>query len=297
MASMTCGVMAAGARLAIVPSMPRADASPPLRAAPVGVLLRDWRQRRRWSQLELAGIADVSPRHLSCLETGRAEPSREMVLRLADRLDVPLRERNRLLAAAGYAPLFAERAFDDDALAPARRAIGLVLRAIEPWPALAVDRHWNLVAHNATVPRLLDGVAPHLLAPPLNVLRASLHPEGLAPRIANLGEWRAHLLARLERQTAQTRDAVLADLLDELRALPGPPAPPHATADALLVPLVLDTPGGRFAFVSTTTVFGAPNDVQLSEVALETLLPADAATQGAFLRAMGERAAEGAGAA
>jgi transcriptional regulator with XRE-family HTH domain len=165
---------------------------------PIGTLLRDWRQRRRLSQLDLAGEAEVSTRHLSYLETGRAEPSREMVLRLADRLDVPLRERNRWLAAAGYAPMFAERRFDDPALAAGRAAVEMVLKAHEPWPALAVDRHWAMIAHNAVVPLLIEGCAAELLQPPVNVLRLSLHPQGLAPRIANLREWRAHLLAGVD---------------------------------------------------------------------------------------------------
>ena len=280
--------MVAVRRLAIVQSMQSMQATerPSARdAASVGTLLRDWRQRRRWSQLELAGIADVSPRHLSCLETGRAEPSREMVLRLADRLEVPLRERNRLLSAAGYAPLFAERRLDDPALAAARRAIELVLKAIEPFPALAVDRHWNLIAENASVPMLLGGLPAELLAPPVNVLRVSLHPDGLATRIVNFAEWHHHILARLERQVRQSGDAVLAALLDELAAYPAPSAPRDAIPGSdVLVPLVVESPLGRLSFISTTTVFGAPNDVLLSEFALETLLPADEATQAAFLR-------------
>ena len=184
-----------------------------------GPLLRRWRQQRALSQLDLALQAEVSSRHLSWLETGRAQPSRAMVLRLADRLEVPLRERNTLLAAAGYAPLFVERALDDPALALAREALQRLLDAHEPWPALAVDRHWNLVAHNRLVPLLMAHAAVELTAPPVNVLRLSLHPQGLAPRIVNLGAWRAYVLQRLAQQVAGTLDPALQLLLDELRAL------------------------------------------------------------------------------
>ena len=255
---------------------------------PIGTLLRDWRLRRRLSQLDLAGEAEVSTRHLSYLETGRAEPSREMVLRLADRLDVPLRERNRWLAAAGYAPMFAERRFDDPALAAGRAAVEMVLKAHEPWPALAVDRHWAMVAHNAVVPLLIEGCAAELLRPPLNVLRLSLHPGGLAPRIANLREWRTHLLSRLDRQIAASGDSALEALHEELSRYPQPEndrVAPHGGGSDVVVPLVLDSPLGRLSFISTTTVFGTPNDVLLSELALETFLPADAATQSALRRA------------
>jgi hypothetical protein len=178
-------------------------------------------------------------------------------------------------------------------LAEIRGAIDRVLKALEPWPALAVDRHWSMVAENASVPALLSGLPPSLLVPPINVLRASLHPDGLARQIVNLGEWRRHLLRRLERQVEESADPVLAELLDELRALPAPSARSGASApvqgdevagSSVVVPLVLDTPLGRLSFVSTTTVFGAPNDVTLSEFAIETLLPADAATQAALLR-------------
>ena len=211
-----------------------------------------------------------------------------MVLRLADRLDVPLRERNRLLAAAGFAPMFAERRFDDPALAAGRAAVELVLKAHEPWPALAVDRHWAMVAHNAVVPVLIAGCAAELLQPPVNVLRLSLHPEGLAPRIVNLREWRAHLLvapatgrsppAATPRSRRCTRSCA---------AIRSPrPTGSRRTADGsdVVVPLVFDSPLGRLSFISTTTVFGTPNDVLLSELALETFLPADAATAGRAAR-------------
>ena len=245
--------------------------------ATVGTQLREWRQRRRLSQLDLSVDAAVSTRHLSYVETGRAMPSREMVLRLADRLDVPLRERNRLLTAAGFAPMFGERPLDDPALKAARDAVELVLTGHEPYPALAIDRHWTLVSYNRAVPPLLEGIAPALLQPPLNVLRLSLHPDGLAPRIANLGQWRAHLFARLRQQVAVSADPVLAALADELRAYPATPqAHAEVVEAAVVVPLVLNTPRGTLSFISTTTVFGTPVDITLSELALETLFPADA---------------------
>ena len=167
---------------------------------PVGDMLREWRQRRRLSQLELSLEAEISTRHLSFLETGRSQPSREMVLRLAEQLAVPLRDRNVLLQAAGYAQVFPERPLDDPALQIARQAVDQVLAGHEPYPALAVDRHWNLIAANDATMRLVTGVDPALLQPPVNVLRLALHPSGMAPRTANLAEWRAHLLARLGRQ-------------------------------------------------------------------------------------------------
>ncbi|MDJ1160116.1 helix-turn-helix transcriptional regulator [Chelatococcus sp. SYSU_G07232] len=260
-------------------------------ARPIGEHLREWRQRRRMSQLELACEAEISTRHLSFLETGRAQPSRDMVLHLAERLDVPLRERNQLLLAAGYAPAFPERPLDAPALQAARRAVDLVLAGHEPYPALAVDRHWTLVAANAAVPPLLAGAAPELLAPPVNVLRLSLHPAGLAPRIANLGEWRGHLLDRLRRQIELTGDAVLAALMHELAGYPTPAARRSgllAPADGyagVVVPLRLETDDGVLAFFSTTTVFGTPVDITLSELAIEAFFPADAVTAEALRRA------------
>jgi transcriptional regulator with XRE-family HTH domain len=257
---------------------------------PVGHLLRTWRTRRRLSQMELALGADISTRHLSFLETGRSVPSREMLLRLAARLDVPLRERNNLLLAAGYAPAFRERALDDPALAAARRAIDLVLAGHEPYPAIAVDRLWNMVASNRAVAPMLIGVAPSLLQPPVNVMRLALHPDGLAPSIENLGEWRGHLLARLQRQLELTGDPRVAGLMEELSGYPVPPDGTEHEPDARVValPLRLRTPGGTLNFISTITVFGTPVDVTLSEIALETFFPADAATQ-AFLQGTGTR--------
>jgi transcriptional regulator with XRE-family HTH domain len=253
----------------------------------VGPLLRQWRQRRRLSQLSLACDAEVSTRHLSFLETGRSQPSRQMVLLLAERLDVPLRERNALLVAAGFAPVFNERPLTDPALAIARRAVDLVLTGHEPYPALAIDRHWTLVAANRAVAPLLAGIDPTLLRPPVNVLRLSLHPGGIAPRIVNASEWRTHIVERLRRQVAATADSTLAALLEELRSYPlanAGAAPRDSTSDfgGVVVPLRLRTEAGVLSFVSTTTIFGTPVDVTLSELAIESFFPADSATAAAL---------------
>lgn len=246
---------------------------------PIGDMLREWRQRRRMSQLELSLEAEISTRHLSFLETGRSQPSREMVLRLAERLDVPLRDRNILLHAAGYASVFPERPLDDPALGAAREAVDQVLSGHEPYPALAVDRHWTLIAANAATMRLVTGVDPALLEPPVNVMRLALHPSGMAPRTANLGEWRAHLLSRLSHQIQVTGDPVLARLLRELRGYPAPDAAEHEVdAAAFVVPFRLITEAGTLAFFSTITVFGTPVDITLSELAVEAFYPADAVT-------------------
>jgi transcriptional regulator with XRE-family HTH domain len=257
---------------------PATSTSVTARAA--GELLRDWRQRRRLTQMDLALDTEISTRHLSFLETGRARPSREMVLRLAERLEVPLRERNAILVAAGFAPVFAERPLEDPALAPIRDAIQIVLEGQEPYPTLAIDRHWTMVASNRVVPLMLGAVDPELLRPPVNVLRLSLHPGGLAPRIANLPTWRAHLFARLRHQIDVTADPVLVELLRELRDYPagGEPAPAVAPG-AVMVPLELATGGDCvLRFFSTTTVFGTPLEVTLAELAIESFFPADAAT-------------------
>ena len=246
-------------------------------AQPVGTLLREWRQRRRLTQLELALEAELSARHLSFIETGRSLPSREMLLHLSEELEIPLRERNALLVAAGFAPMYRERALDDAALAAARAAIDVVLEAQKPFPAFALDRHWNIVATNHALPELFEGVASHLVQPPINALRVSLHPEGVAPRIANLPEWRAHLLARLRRQVAASADPVLAALLEEAAAYPGGESGP-TVEHSVLVPLVVRTARGTLSFFSTTTVFGTPVDVTLAEIAIELFFAADAAT-------------------
>jgi transcriptional regulator with XRE-family HTH domain len=254
----------------------------------VGGLIREWRRRRHLSQLALAAEAEISQRHLSFLESGRARPSREMLLHLCEQLGVPLRERNVLLVAAGFAPHYPERAWDDPALEAARAVVAQVLAAHEPFPALAFDRHWNMLAANRAVAPLLAGVAPWLLRPPVNLMRLALHPEGIAPIVANLAEWRAHILERLRRQAEQTADTGLLALLAELRGYPGggPLRVDHA-AGAIAVPLRLRTERGELAFLTTTTVFGTPVDVTLSEVAIEAFLPADPATAAAVAQLAG----------
>jgi transcriptional regulator with XRE-family HTH domain len=260
-----------------------------LQTQEVGSLLRDWRKRRHLSQLDLACDADISTRHLSFLETGRSLPSREMLLHLAKQLEIPLRERNALLVAAGFAPVFQERPLSDPALQSACKVIELVLAGHEPYPALAVDRHWSLIASNRTVPLLMTDVDPSLLKPPVNVLRLTLHPKGLASRIANLEEWRSHLLARLRRQVDLSADPVLEALLKELTEYPGPAVDrhdPRSTVDyaGVAVPFQLATTDGILSFISTTTVFGTPVDITLSELALESFFPANAATATALGR-------------
>ena len=261
----------------------------------VGVLLREWRQRRHLSQFDLAFESDISTRHLSFVETGRSQPSRDMVLHLAEQLDVPLRERNTLLVAAGYAPVFAERPLTDPSLDAVRHAVDMVLSGHEPYPALAIDRHWNLVAVNKAVTSLLEGVDAALLQPPVNVLRLSLHPSGLAPRIANLREWQAHLMARLERQIAVTGDCVLVRLKDELRGYNLPDVAPHPIERedlGIAVPLRLITDDSILTFLSTTMVFGSPVDVTVSEIAIEAFFPADPQTTLALQRLAERRVQE-----
>src|SRR5215218_7958929 len=249
-------------------------------AAPVGHQLRDWRTRRRMSQLDLALEAGVSARHLSFLETGRSKPSRDMVLRLCEKLSIPLRDRNGLLLAAGFAPAYQERPLEAPEMEPVRRAVAQVLTGHEPFPAAVVDRWWNLVAANRNVSVFLEGVAPHLLEAPANVLRVSLHPEGMAPRIANLAEWRGHLLDRLRREVTATADVRLADLLAELDGYPRPPAsaPPRPPRGAIAVPLVLHHADRELSFFSTIATFGTAIDVTVAELSIEAFFPADAAT-------------------
>jgi transcriptional regulator with XRE-family HTH domain len=252
----------------------------------VGPLLRDWRLRRRLTQMELSLDAGVSTRHLSFVETGRSRPSSEMVLHLAEQLEVPLRERNELLVAAGYAPRYADRGFDDPALAEIRAAVSRVLEAHEPFPAIAVDRHWDLVASNGALAPLLEGVAPELLVPPVNTIRLALHPDGVAPRIVNLGDYRADLLGRMERAWRLTGDSQLGELYEEMLAYPGPDAPEGPPAAAVTVQLRLRPPAGRsgpeLAFFSTITTFGTAVDVTVSELAVEAFFPADPETADAL---------------
>jgi transcriptional regulator with XRE-family HTH domain len=251
---------------------------------PIGNLLRDWRQRRRFSQLDLACEAEISQRHLSFIESGRSTPSREMILHLAEQLDVPLRERNAMLLAAGYAPTFAERTLDSPEMVEARRVLDVILKGHEPYPALVVDRHWTLIAANASVPPLMVGVEPKLLEPPVNVMRLSLHPDGLAPRIVNLGAWKAHAVERLRRQHRVTGDKTIEALLAEisgyeyagLRADAQEPA--HGPASDVAVPLKLRTDAGLLSLLSTTTIFGTAVEITLSELVLEAFYPADQAT-------------------
>jgi transcriptional regulator with XRE-family HTH domain len=257
-------------------------AAAPSQLLPFGEHLRSWRLRRRMSQLDLANEADISTRHLSFVETGRSAPSREMVLRLAERLEVPLRERNAMLVAAGYAPMYRERPLADPAMASARQAVDLILRSHDPYPALAVDRHWNLVAHNAVAGHLFAGVDAELLQPPVNVLRLSLHPRGVAPRLANLGQWRHHLFERLRQQIQATGDRKLQELEAELRGYPVTEDEDETRLGGevlgIAVPLRLRIGQGVLNLISTTTIFGTPVDVTLQELALETFFPADEAT-------------------
>ncbi|WP_291859885.1 helix-turn-helix transcriptional regulator [Bradyrhizobium sp.] len=244
----------------------------------IGDHLREWRQRRRLSQLDLAGDAEISARHLSFVETGRAAPSRDMVLKLAERLQVPLRERNVLLVAAGFAPAFPQRLLDDPALTSARAAIELVLKAHEPNPALAIDRHWNLVSANRMVMPLLQGIPQRLLGQPTNVLRLAFHPEALAARTVNLAEWCSHLLERLHRQCQATADPELLELHSELKSYPIPARSAPLASDNVAIPFKLRLDGEVLSFISTTMIFGTPVDITLSELALETFFPADELT-------------------
>jgi transcriptional regulator with XRE-family HTH domain len=243
----------------------------------VGPLLRDWRQRRRRSQLDLALDAGVSARHLSFVETGRSRPSPEMLLHLAEQLEVPLRDRNHLLLAAGYAPRYGERSLDEPEMTPVRQALDLVLRGHEPYPAAVVDRWWEMVAANSGIALLTEGVAPELLAPPVNVMRVALHPEGMAPRIVNLGEWRAHTLERLRHQVAVTGDSALETLYEEVSGYPGPQGG-HGSDTGIFVPLVLRSGDRELRFFSTLATFGTAVDITVAELAIESFFPADAVT-------------------
>jgi transcriptional regulator with XRE-family HTH domain len=248
---------------------------------PVGELLRRWRGHRRLSQLELAIESGISARHLSFVENGRSAPSRDTVLRLAEELDLPLRERNHLLLAAGYAPVYSEATLDSPELSAVRGAVRQVLTGHDPYPAVVVNRHWNLVDANAGVALLTEGGAQELLVPPANVLRITLHPDGMGPRIVNLGEWRAHLLARLRRQVALTAEPELVRLLNELRAYPCDQPEPEVEVPGpgdIVVPLRIRYEGRELAFFSTVATFGTPLDVTVSELAIESFFPTDSHT-------------------
>jgi transcriptional regulator with XRE-family HTH domain len=253
---------------------------------PVGELLRTWRRQRRVSQLDLALDAEVSTRHISFLETGRALPSRDMLLRLAEHLDIPLRERNSLLIAAGYAPVFPRTSLEDPTMTIMREAIELVLTGHEPYPAIAIDRYWNLITANRGAGLILRDVEPTLLEPPVNVLRISLHPDGLASRIINLNQWRAHVFMRLRRYIEMSADPELVALCEELQgfsesrdlAANQNSLSEERRVEELVIPLRLQTSFGQLSFFSTTTVFGTANEVTLSELAIESFFPADRVT-------------------
>ncbi|MBB4065984.1 helix-turn-helix domain-containing protein [Gellertiella hungarica] len=253
----------------------------------VGTLLRTWRQRRRFSQLALASEAEISQRHLSFLESGRSRPSRDMVLRLAEYLNVPLEERNAMLRAAGFAPVYLERALSAPELQSAMSVVRRILEATEPHPALAVDRNWTLLSANAAVGMLTRGAAAHLLEGPVNVLRLSLHPEGLAPRILNYREWRDHILARLSHDIEVRADGALARLRAELAAYPvpdhsAPRRPGPLTGQDIAIPLRIASPAGPLEFLSTTTVFGTAEDITLAGVVIESFYPANPETAAAM---------------
>lgn len=260
----------------------------------VGDHLRQWRRRRHMSQLDLALEADISQKHLSFVESGRASPSREMVLRLAEHLEMPKREQNSLLVAAGYAPVFQERSLASAEMAAVRAAIDRVLEAHAPSPALAVDRHWHMLAANQAVAPLMTGAAGWLLDPPVNVLRLSLHPAGLAPRIVNFAEWRSHILERLKRQATATGDAALVALFRELSELGGGTRTSRASSeparDRVFVPLRFATDAGTLDLLSTTTLFGTPLDITMSEIAIESFLPADRDTARLLAKLAGDGA-------
>jgi len=246
----------------------------------VGKQIRQWRERRRLSQMQLALEADISPRHLSFIETGRSQPSTGMIDRLAERLEIPYRARNGLLTAAGFAPRHGERMLDDPAMAVARNSVQHILKGHEPYPAIAVDRHWNIVAMNDAISFFTEQIGSTLLQPPMNAIKLALHPEGLAPQVANLAEWHAHVIEQLDQQIASSADAGLIALREEVSAYPHDSGkePPPADPDRIWVPLILNTTVGQLSFVATITIFGTPVDITLSELAIEAFFPADEKT-------------------
>jgi transcriptional regulator with XRE-family HTH domain len=249
--------------------------------APIGEQLRAWRERRQLSQLELSLAAEVSARHLSFVENGRAQPGRELILRLAKELDVPLRDRNALLVSAGFAPLFRHRRFDDPSFDPVRAIITATLETHKPFPAYVIDRHWSVVASNSAIPELFEEVAPELLVAPINVVRLILHPRGIAPRLLNLSTWRTHYLVQLRRQIALTGDPVLEELYRDAASYPhqgSKDARNEASVDSPAIAFEVMTRLGRLSFLSATTVFGSPADITLEEIALELLYPANTFT-------------------
>ncbi|MFE1287865.1 helix-turn-helix domain-containing protein [Streptomyces sp. NPDC058751] len=270
--------------MSIVPSGPAAVPTAPADAG-VGPLLRGWREQRRVSQLELALRAGSSARHISFIETGRSRPSEEMVLRLAGHLDVPVRERNELLLAAGYAPRYTETPLDDPSMDALREGVERLIQGYEPYPALVVNATYDVLAANRGIALLLDGVTDRLLVPPLNAIRLTLHPEGLAPRIRNLRTWRDHLLAQMDRQIALRRSAPLRALYEEVAAFPVPDRDAGADDDEppgptplFALPMRIEHEGRVLSFISSISTFNTPMDVTVSELAVETFLPADPAT-------------------
>ncbi|MEU9134004.1 helix-turn-helix transcriptional regulator [Kitasatospora sp. NPDC048540] len=254
---------------------------------PVGELMRHWREQRGLSQLVLATRAEISTRHLSFMETGRSSPSREMLLRLAEQLELPHREQNHLLLAAGFAPAYGDSPLDAQEMAPVRETLRQILAGHDPLPALVVDRGWNIVEHNSGFALFTEGAAPHLLRGPMNALRLALHPEGMAPRILNFAEWRAHLLTRLQRRVTLTAEPRLTELYREVSAYPYPGPQPETPevpdSGDLMVPLRIGYRGAELALFCTIATFGMPLDITVAELAIETFFPADAAT-GALLR-------------
>ena len=246
--------------------------------ATVGPLLRSWREQRRLSQLALADGAEVSTRHLSCVETGRARPSRDFLLHLAEHLDLPLRARNELLVAGGFAPAYGQTDLDAPGMDQVRQALDLVLQRAEPYPALVVDRHWDLVRANSGLGLLLDGVPSALLVPPVNVLRVSLHPDGLQSRLEDFGTYSSHVLSVLRREAAVLGDPALLALHDELAALPGVQTGGGPAPDGVVLPVRLRTPRGTLSFFTTAARFGTAADVSLAELTIESFFPADEQT-------------------
>lgn len=258
-------------------------------AAALGNLLRTWRSRRHMTQLDLALQTGISAKHLSFVETGRAQPSRDMLLRLAVQLNIPRRERNELFAAAGFAPIFPERALADPTMAAARKAIDLIISGHRPFPAFAIDRHWVLLASNGALTPFLGSVSPELLKAPVNSLRLTLHPGGLGSRLADYQQWRGHVLEKLRRQIAVSGDAVLIELFNEVSSYRIPPAPrtpseprQEHVGEPFVLPFRLVTDSGLLSFFTTTTVFGSPLDVTLEEMSIELFYPADPETAGAL---------------
>ncbi|MGI8551280.1 MAG: helix-turn-helix domain-containing protein [Dehalococcoidia bacterium] len=276
MMSITSRVKRAPSREAV-----RSPAAGQPAAGDAGTLLRTWRGRRRLSQMELAGAAEISTRHLSFIETGRAQPSRRVVLRLAEELTIPLRGRNALLLAAGFAPAYPETPLADPLMRPVRAALDRIVSLHDPYPALVVDRQWNIVTANASAVALLEGVAPDLLQPPVNVMRLSLHPRGLAPRTRNFAAWAGHLIGQLHQQVESSGDSDLQSLLEEVSHYPGIMTQPAAPgpADRVVTAVRYATPDGDLALFTTIATLGAPTDVTAAELAIETFYPADEQTE------------------